>query len=182
MVIENLLPSRLNKELYEIFTSKKDMPWYWGDVIYSSDNKEEEELNLFQFVHTVYDKLNPQSSVFPLVQTILDFFEKETNIRVKSICRIKANLTIRKVLSNRQIELLKHPDVEYGLDKNYISLIYYVNDSDGDTLIYDNNGNIKERISPEQNKLLYFNSTDLHLGLYPIKNKRRIIINFVVEI
>jgi hypothetical protein len=42
--------------------------------------------------------------------------------------------------------------------------------------------NIKERIKPEQNKLVYFDSTDLHLGLFPVENKRRIIINFIVEI
>jgi hypothetical protein len=39
-----------------------------------------------------------------------------------------------------------------------------------------------ERLKPEQNKLVYFDSTDLHLGLFPVENKRRIIINFIVEV
>ena len=173
MIIENLLPNRLKKELCEILTSESVMSWYWGDIVYLESEKEYSELNLFQFTHVFYENLKPASGLFPLTQTILGFFEKETNIEIKSIFRIKANLTTRNVLSNRQIKLLEHRDIECGVDKNYISLIYYVNDSDGDTIFKDS----KEKITPKANRLIIFDGSLLHTGSSPKNSKTRVLLN-----
>ena len=69
----------------------------------------------------------------------------------------------------------------------HYSAVYYVNDSDGDTIIYDQQfqGNPnpplelteKRRIDPKANRLLLFNGKYFHTGSSPAKNKNRIIIN-----
>ena len=56
--------------------------------------------------------------------------------------------------------------------------IFYVNDTDGDTIIYGQDRlEIKERVSPKANRLVIFDGDILHTGSSPTKHKTRILIN-----
>jgi hypothetical protein len=55
-------------------------------------------------------------------------------------------------------------------------------DSDGDTVICDDNLNEIERVNPIAGNLVWFKSTLPHYGAPPKINKRRIVINFVLEL
>lgn len=65
-------------------------------------------------------------------------------------------------------------------------LIYYVNDSDGDTRIFNEYHEkdypklftVKQRISPVGNRLIKFDGFQYHTASYPIETPRRIVINF----
>ena len=87
-------------------------------------------------------------------------------------------------------------DHEYGINNYHIphvddrgdieSVIYYVNDSDGDTFIFNEKPDeslteitIKDRISPTRGRLVFFDSSYLHASSSPIISSERIIINFV---
>ena len=69
-----------------------------------------------------------------------------------------------------------------NIDGDFVSFIYYVIDSDGDTVVYNEDSTIKEIASPIQNNCIYFNSRDLHKANLPKKHKKRIVINCVLEI
>ena len=60
----------------------------------------------------------------------------------------------------------------------HIVLLYYVNDTDGDTILFDNDLNIIKRVSPKKNRVLIFNGNILHAGCSPIQSKKRVGINF----
>ena len=55
--------------------------------------------------------------------------------------------------------------------------LYYVNDSDGDTIFYDNNKNEIKRVSPKKGRMAFFDGSILHSGSTP-QNTHRAIINF----
>ena len=64
------------------------------------------------------------------------------------------------------------------------STVYYVNDTDGDTILYGvdekalkSKLEIKERISPKANRLIMYDGGLLHTGSSPTKHKTRILIN-----
>ena len=61
------------------------------------------------------------------------------------------------------------------------TLLYYVNDSDGDTLFFDNDLNITKRVTPKKNRAILFDSNMLHAGANPIKNETRIVINIIFK-
>lgn len=175
MIIKNILPNILQKEIYDLITGSY-FPWFWNENSTSSENNNE---NTFQFIHIFYMDNEILSDKYNLVLPILWFFEKETNIKIKSIKRIKANLNTRYLMNEKDKKDAIHKDWE---EDNYLSLIYYVNDSDGETLIYNKNDNIEHKIIPKSNSLVYFKSNINHAGIFPVINKKRIIINFVVEI
>ena len=54
--------------------------------------------------------------------------------------------------------------------------IYYVNDSDGDTIIMGEDNHI-ERVTPKANRMITFNGKHLHTGHSPQQHKCRILIN-----
>jgi len=59
-----------------------------------------------------------------------------------------------------------------------VATVYYVNDTDGDTIIYGQDRlEIKERVSPKANRLVIFDGDILHTGCSPIKHKTRILLN-----
>jgi hypothetical protein len=119
--------------------------------------------SIFQYVHNVhYDGT-------PLVNPILEIAKEKLNI--KWATRIKVNKLLPQKASEEQVQHLWHQD---KINKGYISLIYYVNDSDGDTVV----GGYKN--TPKAGEMIYFDSDLFHRPSLPTKNER-IIINFVFE-
>jgi hypothetical protein len=167
--IQKFLPPSYEEELFNTL-SNAYFPWYWNESVTYTEEQE----NVFQFIHSfVMENQITSEKVFPLIAPMVHFFEKAIDTKIKSINRLKANLTTRCVLSEADIKSLYHTDIE---ESNYVSFIYYVNDSDGDTIV----GN--ESCPPEKNSLIWFKSNILHAGMFPKINKRRIIISGVLEI
>ena len=78
-------------------------------------------------------------------------------------------------------------------NRNYLNIIYYLDDSDGDTFIFnecnEDRGQtvptdltIKQRVTPEKNSVLIFDGDQYHASSNPIKSKKRIVINITVGI
>ena len=178
MIIKNILPNYLKEELYNLFMGCY-MPWFWNNTATASKDEIDLEEETFQFIHLFYSDNNILSDKYNFVVPILWFFEKETNIKIKNIIRIKANLNTRYLMTNKDKLDAIHKD---SPNENFLSIIYYINDSDGDTLIYDEKRNVAYTITPQANSLVYFKSNTEHAGIFPLINKKRIIINFVVEI
>ena len=88
--------------------------------------------------------------------------------------RVKANFNTQTTNTDDEYHDLPHVDRK---DK-HIVLLYYVNDTDGDTILFDNNLNIIKRVSPKKNRVLIFDGNILHAGCSPIQSKKRVGINF----
>ena len=62
-------------------------------------------------------------------------------------------------------------------------MVYYVIDSDGDTILLDDDKrNIKASSSPIAGNLFVFDSRKWHRSTPPQINQRRVIINFILEV
>jgi ectoine hydroxylase-related dioxygenase (phytanoyl-CoA dioxygenase family) len=77
------------------------------------------------------------------------------------------------------------PHVDYkNTTEHLISAVYYVNDSTGDTLIFDqrfgHNGplTVRTRVTPKKGRLVVFDGSLLHAGNTPRTNAPRVNINF----
>ena len=79
-----------------------------------------------------------------------------------------------------------HPKVlQPHTDKNtpHWVCLYYLDDSEGDTIFYDSSGNEIERVAPKKGRIAFFDGLIYHSGTRPTKTHRRVLnINFIGEI
>lgn len=176
--IHNILPAE-QADTIESTVTDNNFPWFWSpSTVYGVNEKNYPSID-FQFIHMVFYKNEPQSDLFNYVRPLLFEFEKATGYTIKSIYKIKANLLPKQELND--IDASIHTDLDKS-EKNYISIVYYVIDSDGDTVIYDDNGNVTLQAQPIKGDVVYFPSHMKHRGTPPKENKRRIVLNIIIEI
>lgn len=73
--------------------------------------------------------------------------------------------------SIKPLLLQPHIDLEFP----HFGCIYYINDSEGDTVFYNDDKNIKKSISPKQGRLVVFDGSIPHSSSRPAKTHRRIL-------
>jgi hypothetical protein len=77
------------------------------------------------------------------------------------------------------------PHIDYhGDDKMNVSCVFYIGQSDGNTIIYNEVGpnkpntyTTKQEIEPKPNRLVCFSGNYWHTGQSPLNNTRRVILN-----
>ena len=171
-IIDNFLPQDFADQVLKELNSA-DFPWYLNQ--YTSYERDNEP----QLVHNFYNG-QPQSAWFLHISPVLEVFESKTEYKINSIGRIKANLLTNRVAPKDYIEKTIHQDTDKD---NYISLLYYVDDADGDTILYQGDKVTEAmRITPKRNRAVIFKSNIWHTGLLPVEASIRRVINFIVEV
>jgi hypothetical protein len=177
MLIENFLPNTLANKIEKLLWSN-NFEWGWNSGISLGGNVSFSNKD-YQFIHLFTKDGVDQSPHLDLLKSLVDWFEYHTGHTVKFVWRIKANLTVRHNYSQYELDNLLHNDFD---KKNCLSMIYYVSDSDGDTLMLDNKVNVKQRFTPKKNTAVWFKSSAIHRPTPPKINGARIVINYVLEV
>jgi len=157
---------------------------------YKHDNQFKEHI---QFKHN-FIKNNKiiKPKYFELVKPIIAQLQIETGKKIKSISRMKSNLLMYQKGIKEQYPHVDGFDVTgNGLHDCFgkKTLLYYVNDSDGDTTLYNeyytgeyiNELTVQQKVSPKMGRAVLFDSNQLHAGSGPENSDYRIVINTVFE-
>ena len=112
-------------------------------------------------------------------------FKLESELKQRfDIVRIKANLLFRDNTNYNNMGM-PHSD---SSSSGCISMVYYVNDSDGDTVIFNefDQGDVAElsvakRVTPKQGRVVVFDSNRVHCSTNPISSQTRCVVNFVLK-
>lgn len=138
-----------------------------------------DSLDVQQFTHMVYEDNQPVSKLFPAILPVISAIP----YTVRQMIRIKMNLCVYVHTDNPNAHGMPHVDFT-EIKEPLLSAIYYVNDSTGDTLIFDQRYGqsapltIKTRVAPRKGRLLVFDGALLHAGNTPKTNAPRVNINF----
>ena len=136
-----------------------------------------------QFTHAILDEGHVVSNLYNLVYPILYSFAEKANITVNAITRIKINLLLRDKTFTTNNYNFPHSDRGSG-EKIFI---YYLNDSDGDTIVfneYDNHNTIPtsftiaDRITPKKGTGVFLECARFHASSNPTLTQHRYVINF----
>jgi hypothetical protein len=118
-----------------------------------------------------------------LIYTVQD---RVPELHIKGVVRLKANLLLQQKDAPEGHYNIPHQDASH----NCYSMVYYCNDSDGDTYLFNehyeddktpNQLSIAQRVSPKKNRAVIFESNRYHASSNPIHNRERFIFNFVFE-
>jgi hypothetical protein len=113
------------------------------------------------------------SSHYAVGAEILEQFCMRTNTPITKLIRIKANLQLKQDRTDDQYNTM-HVD---GYEPHMV-MIYYVNDSDGQTILFNKNRQLEHRISAKAGMCLMFPGHILHAGQPPKLSQKRILINY----
>ena len=177
-IVDNILPLSLANDLENILLSKSH-PWYFipdithGHDTYKTDN------SIPGYKHAYFDV-----AYGGMLSTYFGYFHSIPSIIFDKI-GYKNRPELMRIYSFMQLPLIRpedylHDNLHIDYDNvPHIVCLYYVNDTDGDTFIYDINKKMR-RISPKKNRAVIFDGSLYHASSLPTKNKR-VIINFNVE-
>lgn len=192
MRLKNILSAEKFTNLYNL-VSGVNFPWYYQpDIAFLGFDDHKTDPNVypsFGFTHIVWDADNGKvSDVLQFVAPIVENFQSLSNVKINNFLRIKINL---------QIPIKGYTADKYNgahIDRfdPHKTIIFYLNDSDGDSVIFENVYNsldqstwypnvdlkIKEKVTPVVNSLYYLdNGLTYHSGSNPINSLRRMTIN-----
>jgi len=122
------------------------------------------------------------NSLFSEARTIFNFLEDRTSYSFDALGRIKANLTWPQP---KKLTGVNPPHIDVPQDE-CISMVFYVNDADGETVLYDKRVHEGEedlqeiaRVEPKAGRAVLFHSNRFHSSQPPVNTPYRIIINSV---
>jgi hypothetical protein len=168
--------------------NEEDFPLYFrpNTVSYNySDVKQ----NIHGFTHQLFENNKSVSPYFNTIYPMVLSITEKTGVRFNTLERMRFNF----VLGNSESKIDYHmPHVD-----NYsphLVAIYYVNDCDGDTVIFDqflevplsekddemlqfNTWTVKKRIEPKMGRLVVFDGRYYHASSYTKTQPYRCVIN-----
>lgn len=166
-------------------TIKQDLQYFnsrWLKTNYTSNNIAQDP-NIIDNGQEILLLFSSQEPVNEIPETNLFFFIKPIILTaydrpIKSLLKVKVNRLLRDENFTSDNYNIPHQDVP---ENNYVSMIYYVNDCDGDTIFFEDN-TIVQRITPRQGDIVLFDSNLWHASCNPSKNAERIVLNVVAEV
>jgi hypothetical protein len=145
--------------------------------------KDEQSYDSDQLVHAFFLEEAQRSPYFDMVFPFFYFLEDRTGVVVGTIQRIKANMLLRR---ESAAETYNTPHIDMT-EPNWKSLLYFVTDSDGDTVVFNETFDegskkpltVRKRIAPKKGKAILFDSNTWHASTNPRVHSNRLVINFV---
>lgn len=191
---DKIIPQGYADEI-ERDVSRMQFPWHYiHDVTnrsYGSNSG---------FVHVAHDLGGVPSDWLPFIKPITYSIEEAMGHSIKQLLRIRVGLLTKTAEPNYDYNT---PHVDFLMP--HLTACYYVNDSDGDTVLFDQhladmgtnemsepvlqayvaktNFTIEERSSPKKGKLFVFDGQQFHASSKPKLNDRRVVItiNYIPE-
>jgi hypothetical protein len=184
-VIEPAVADAFEREL-----TSHSFPWFfYTDVNHGSRPPEERPgafgpdarfIDSFGFSTLLFPGQEPHSQWLQYPRTIFEAAVKRCDLKPTQMLRIKANMLVRSAVVCGPRPFTPHVD----MPKPHWVLIYYVNDSDGDTVILDKtfpdwqNAAVLHSVAPKKRRAVLFDGRHYHCGTSPSKHDTRIVINY----
>lgn len=189
-IINNIISKKEQEDLNNVINSN-EFPWYFYDNIIEGRDKNFKKFNniteTYALVHTLFAlPKGINSDFFSYFKIILDSLENKESIKIKELLRIRIRRTF--FIKGHNKKKYNHPHVDLPEMKNYKSLVYYFENSDGDTIFFNERSNdnvgdatnltIKFKNTPKQGSAVYFDGDIYHSGNSPVDSVYRTVLNF----
>lgn len=183
IVFDDIYDNNLKNDIENDFINSS-FPWYLSNSLSTATKESIEKFSFDQniseylmFVHVFYDNHSgdtvANSAFIPILNKILNPLLTRLNLNSINLLRSKANLQTQHKNNTPNNYNTPHTDV----NQDHYVAIYYVNDSDGDTVLFDEDYKIIQRISPKKGRVILFDGQTLHCGSHPYSSKSRCIVN-----
>ena len=184
-VFDNFIDIEYQKDIRNILLGEFDyqgqqFPWYYiEDVTASGDHDSQHRPALaHQYVEYIDgESVGKKLTIFH--HLFLDMLKKVCRkmvIRNINVLQGRSFLQFPLNLKNKSVDT-PHIDLHY---RKHLVALYYVCDSDGDTIIYNERKEsesytIKQRVTPKQGRMVIFDGWLMHTAEQPLNNTRCVV-------
>jgi hypothetical protein len=173
-----------------------DFPWHYArgttfgqDAATDGDSRFEEFGFFSHFFHNGLAKESctdpncrsckeASSQFYSLAKDVFDIFMSKHDIEIEEIFRMRANFSTRSL-----VKKISPPHIDYPFDHKVF--LYYVNDSDGDTVFFEYQADKDmsqphietSRVSPKKGRAIVFDGNLLHGLERPMNHEYRLVLN-----
>lgn len=192
--IEDIIPIDYQKHLEDTLLGW-NFPWIFNKSLVSPDETfQGRKDNHAGFMHFLYENGRTDSVFFNLVYPMVLSITSKSPVKFNNLVRMRAILTLPNTSSG-----LEHHMPHIDSWSPHWNAIYYVNDSDGDTFIFNEvNENydpgleditrikegkftVKKRITPKRGKIVIFPGKYYHTSSFCKNSPWRCVINMNLE-
>ena len=188
---DELVESSIADEIEQLMMSR-GFPWYFYPNVNNSIKPEDRRSHptvicdesryeeSFGFSHLIFSADNTNSPWLRHPKQLFELFLNKHRLLPNKLLRIKANLLVRSASTTGARPFAPHVDLPIP----HWVMIYYVNDSDGDTVILDKtypdreNAAVLRTVSPKKGRAILFDGRHYHCGTCPVQHDTRIVFNY----
>ena len=185
-VIDDFIDTEYQEDIRNILMGdyqyrKKDFPWYYTEDVTGANDPDSQHRTALGHDYVVMDdEDNPTGeriSIFhylflPMLKNVC----REMKIKNINVLQGRSFLQLPLNLKDRTVDT---PHIDLHNRKHLVSL-YYVCDSDGDTIIYNEREKlgtytIKQKVTPKQGRIVLFDGSLYHTAEQPLNNVRCVV-------
>jgi hypothetical protein len=187
-IVDDLLPQEVFNKVCNTVTSSK-VPWYFFSSTLPPDSKLTDK-DTFQFVHTLRNSEGSTTTPYlhDMWSEIMHYVTSKTGLDIVAVHRAKLNLMTK---SNDKDPQPAHIDL---YTNDCITFLLYLNETEGDTILYNNFVNdvpqgsiplldttLYMRIAPKPNRAVFFESNRYHSSSAPYITDTRVVLTTVFK-
>ena len=183
LIIDDLISKSYQEEIKETLLDIK-FPWGFIPDVTSAGS----DINAPALIHNYRWNSTTYSPYYDMISAIASIGAAHINYHHNNVIQARSFLQfpLSEKFYNKEIDFL-HVDLDY----EHLVVLYYVMDSDGDTLITEKTfneekqpylnkvENVVMRVTPKQGRIVLFDGKYYHTAQQP-KNNMRCVINFNV--
>jgi hypothetical protein len=185
-IFDGVLPKKLEDDI-ENFTMGINFPWFYipditrmvsGSELYAQPG----------FHNTAYNLYQPTNPFFDYFKFLCFFIEEKIGYdKELFLFRLRCGLNFPLVNHNKKFDMeYNYPHIDHNPDLiqgNTFTCLYYVNDCDGDTFIFNETEEskhytVKQRVSPKKGRICIFDGKYYHASSSPTLSNSRVVLTF----
>lgn len=177
-IVENVIPEKSLADLQGIFLSSNFPVFLERTSCLCVDGAKDlfpnqTTLDSPQFAHMFVNDYKENSPFTHLPIDVLTEFQKKVGLTKVNLQRCRYNITLARP-DMKGSHLMPHID---SYVEGAFTAIFYVNDSDGDTLFFEGN-EIAHRVTPKANSMVCFPNNIIHCAELSQDTPYRAVINY----
>jgi hypothetical protein len=175
-IFDDIIDKQSQKNIQDIIFNK--IKWKFISDVTKPDNKQQRPGFIYNFITDKQNVYEWHTEMTTIVNAACDKinFKREDCLQGRSFLQLPLNLKDRSIDA---------PHVDADID--HMVILYYVNDSDGDTVIYENlfegydnvphfdDLKVKQRVTPKAGRVVIFNGKHWHTSCQPEHNVRSVV-------
>ena len=160
-----------------------DFPWFYIEDVTAAGDEDSQHRPGLGHQYVEFDDISPGIVVSDYHDLMIPMLKKVGfRVGISDVKVIQGRSFLQFPIKERGEPDLPHIDI---MDKNHIVGLYYVVDSDGDTIIYNERKEsktytIRQKVTPKQGRIVIFDGGLYHTAEQPLNNTR-CIINYNIE-